>query len=181
MEKNFRIDWNKLQIVKKVSLLNLGINVGTKRVPVYDKNNVWVDTKPKEVIDFGGEESSILKMEMKNLQDEKDLLKELLAKKDIEYAQRIASMESSIAELREKIQSQSAANLPEEPVKHPLTDYPTGLEETPTTLYKQPPTKAKKGKEAELQRVYLSSLLEPALLKLLIGGKDDEITTSFRM
>ncbi|KAF9590872.1 hypothetical protein IFM89_039181 [Coptis chinensis] len=58
VESNFRIEWNNLQIIKKDTPVRLGI----KRDPVFDKNNAWVDTQPKNVIDFGGQESSILKI-----------------------------------------------------------------------------------------------------------------------
>lgn len=126
MTSNFKIDWITLKIVKKYYLINLGIKVGTKRIPVYDNNDVWVDTQPKDVIDLGGEENSILKFELKNLQNENALIKEKLDKKDQEYA----SMQSEIAKLREKRQ------LPEEPVMRPLTESPTGLEQP--TLDKHP-------------------------------------------
>jgi hypothetical protein len=48
--------------MKKEYLINLGIQVNTKREAVFDENNIWVDTKPKHVIDFGGQESSILEI-----------------------------------------------------------------------------------------------------------------------
>ena len=53
LTSNFRIDWHTLNIAKKEHQVNLGIKVDTKRIPVYDNNNVWVDTKPKNVIDKG--------------------------------------------------------------------------------------------------------------------------------
>ena len=73
---------------------NLKTKIDTKRDPVY-KDNVWVDTQPKDVIDFGGLETTILKC----IQDEYALLK----KNEQENAQRIASLESEIAKLREDI------------------------------------------------------------------------------
>lgn len=81
MESNFKIDWRTLDISKKDIHVSLGIQVGIKRDPVYDEKNVLVDTHPKNVIDFGGQESSILKIENKILQDENAFIKELLAKK----------------------------------------------------------------------------------------------------
>lgn len=112
--------------------------MGTKRDPVYDNNNVWVDTHPKDVIDFGGQDSTILKLELKCLQDEYALLKKLFTKKDQESAQRISSLES-------EIKSKSAAKLPKEPVMRPLTESPTGLEQ-PTDA-KMPNGKGEKPKE----------------------------------
>lgn len=143
LESNFRIDWHTLNIAKKKYQVSLGIRVGTKREPVYDKNDVWVDTQPKDVIDFGGQESTILKFELKILQEQLDKKNKEYASLQKENAQSIASLESEIAKLREEIQSLSAAKLPEEPVMRPLTESPTGFEQP--TLYKHP-TEAKKPK-----------------------------------
>lgn len=120
--------------MKKQIHVNLGIKVGTKRDPVDDKNNVLIDTKPKEVIDFEGQERTILKLENK-------ILEEQLDKKDQEFAsvreqleestQSIASLQEIIdsiqeqldkkdqelAKLHEEIQSNSA--LPQAPVMCP--------------------------------------------------------------
>lgn len=138
VESNFRIDWRNLNIVKKDNIVKLGIKVDSKRDPIYDNNNVWVDTQPKEVIDYKGQELSILKLELKNLKDEYDFIKELSANKEKEYV-------SELAKLREEIQSLSA-KLHEEPAMNPLTDSPTGLEQP--TLYNIS-TKAK-GKKAKV-------------------------------
>lgn len=73
------------------------------------------------------------------------MLKKQLTLKDQESDQRIASLESEIAKLREEIKSKSAAKLPKEPVMRPLTESPTVLEVPQPTLYKHP-TKAKKKK-----------------------------------
>lgn len=42
---------------------------------MYDKNNVWVDTVPKDVIDYGDQENLVLKLELKSIQDEYNELK----------------------------------------------------------------------------------------------------------
>lgn len=144
MESNFRIDWHTLNIAKKDYQVSLGIKVGTKREPVYDNNNVWVDTQPKEVIDFGGQESTILKFELKSLQIKYAIIVKQFANKDKESAQRIASLESEIAKLRELIKSLSAAKLPDAPVMRPVTESPTVLEVPQPTLYKYPPKGKKK-------------------------------------
>ena len=75
VESNFRIDWHTLNIAKKDFQVNLGTKVGNKRDPVYDNNNVWVDTHPKDVIDIDGQYISILIYELNCLQDEYALLK----------------------------------------------------------------------------------------------------------
>jgi len=150
VESHFRIDWHTLDIAKKAYQVTLGIKLGSKREPVYDHNHVWVDTLPKDVTDFGGQESQTLKFELM-------ILRELLEKKEREYAQMLekkdqayASLESEMAKLREEIQSRSAKppTLHKHPtaVKRPLTKPPTGLEQP--TLYMQPKPKGKgKGKE----------------------------------
>ena len=90
IESNFRIDWDTLNITKKEIHVRLGINVGTKREPIYDTNNVWVETQPKDVLDFAWQDLTILKLEL-------DSLKEQLATKDKEYN----SMEWKYASLEE--------------------------------------------------------------------------------
>ncbi|XP_075479404.1 DNA polymerase-like [Primulina tabacum] len=68
---NFRIDWKELRIVKKDLLLKLGLPRSTKRDNVYDSNNVWIDTKPIEVIDIGSQDATtILKYELLRMNDE---------------------------------------------------------------------------------------------------------------
>jgi len=57
---NFRIDWKELKIVKKDLLINLGLPQSTKRDNVYDDNNVWIDTRPIEVIDLGSKDATTI-------------------------------------------------------------------------------------------------------------------------
>ncbi|XP_059067854.1 DNA polymerase-like [Cryptomeria japonica] len=149
VESNFRIDWHILNIAKKSYQINLGIKLGSKREPIYDNNNVWVDTQPKDVTDFASQESAILRFELM-------ILRELLEKKDQEYTQRLdkkdkeyaclqkeyaksiamqkeyaksiaslesdlASLESELAKQCELIQSLSAAAKPPTQSKHPTT------------------------------------------------------------
>lgn len=47
---NFQIDWHTLNIFKKDTLGKLGIQLGTKRMPVYH-DDIWVDTVPIEITD----------------------------------------------------------------------------------------------------------------------------------
>ena len=105
VESHFRIDWHTLNIAKKEFQVTLGTQVGTKREPVYDNNNVWVDTQPKEVIDFGGQELTIIKLELKMLQEQ-------LYNKEKEYAQSITKEQfNKLQEQIDKIEKESALSL----------------------------------------------------------------------
>lgn len=106
MESNFIIDWEKLIITKKEKLVNLGIRIDTKRNPVYDNNNLWVDTQPKEVIDYGGQNQTI---EIFKLKYECHILKKSLIEKEQENESKdseIASMKSKIASMESDIAKQ---------------------------------------------------------------------------
>lgn len=70
----------KLNITKTNILVNLGIRLNIKRVAIYDSNETLVDTKPIEVIDFAGYESTILEYEMKRKDDEIASLRSQLEK-----------------------------------------------------------------------------------------------------
>lgn len=174
VEAHFRIYLYTLNIAKREYQVNVGIKA-TKRDHVYDDNNVWVDTQPKNVIDFGGQESTILELELKLMKEEYDL--------------KLAKKEKEIAKLREEKKDVSEAKLPEESdseasekasnsdVMRPLTptvtddspsvtdSSPTGTEDSPTvsdsspsqsvldvpkpTLYNHPPKGEKKVKKHE--------------------------------
>ncbi|KAF3433475.1 hypothetical protein FNV43_RR24577 [Rhamnella rubrinervis] len=45
------IDWHNLNIIKKETLIRLGIKMGNKRVPVYHRD-AWVDTDPIDIKDL---------------------------------------------------------------------------------------------------------------------------------
>ena len=82
--------------------VRLGVNIGSKRVPIYDTNNVWVDTKPKEVLDFGGQDLTITKLEMKIMQEQlatKDKELKELATKDLNVKPEYDSLEWKYASL----------------------------------------------------------------------------------
>nr|CAD1835891.1 unnamed protein product [Ananas comosus var. bracteatus]CAD1835918.1 unnamed protein product [Ananas comosus var. bracteatus]CAD1835965.1 unnamed protein product [Ananas comosus var. bracteatus] len=65
---NFRIDWKKFQIGKKDILIKLGLPQSTKRENVYDSENVWIETRPINVIDLGSKDATtILKYELLRL------------------------------------------------------------------------------------------------------------------
>lgn len=61
-------------------MVNPGIRLNIKRVAIYDSNETLVDTKPIEVIDFAGYESTILEYEMKRKDDEIASLRSQLEK-----------------------------------------------------------------------------------------------------
>lgn len=51
VEANFRIDWHNLFIKKRNTFVQLGVKMGTKRIPVYQRD-IWVDTEPISVCDL---------------------------------------------------------------------------------------------------------------------------------
>lgn len=51
VEANFRIDWSTLDIYKKDKLIQVGINLDSKRIPVFH-GELWVDTEPIDVQDL---------------------------------------------------------------------------------------------------------------------------------
>lgn len=68
---NFRINWSQLKIVKKEFMIKLGLPQSTKRDNIYDDQNVWIDTRPKEVIDFGTKDATtIYKYELMRINEE---------------------------------------------------------------------------------------------------------------
>ncbi|KAM7460644.1 hypothetical protein LguiB_036035 [Lonicera macranthoides] len=94
----FRIDWDTLNLGPKNIKINLKIDIGLKRIPVYDKDNRWVGSLPKKVIDYGIDEVNVLRIQMKKLEDK---IKHLMNYK---------------------------ADLPEEAVMSPGTDPSMGIE-----------------------------------------------------
>ena len=102
VKSHFRIDWHTLNIGEMDTHVRLGVNIGSKRVPIYDTNNVWVDTKPKEVLDFGGQDLTITKLEMKIMQEQlatKDKELKELATKDLNVKPEYDSLEWKYASL----------------------------------------------------------------------------------
>lgn len=51
VKANFRIDWHTLNIIKKDTLVGIGIKLGSKRIPVYHRD-AWVDTEPIDIKDL---------------------------------------------------------------------------------------------------------------------------------
>ncbi|KAL3529529.1 hypothetical protein ACH5RR_008851 [Cinchona calisaya] len=57
---NFRIYWKKLQIGRKDIIIKLGLPQSLERENVYDSNNVWIDTRPINVIDLGTQDATTI-------------------------------------------------------------------------------------------------------------------------
>ncbi|KAI3702103.1 hypothetical protein L6452_27784 [Arctium lappa] len=51
VDANFRIDWSTLNIFKKDKSIQVGINLGSKRIPLFQDHN-WVDTEPIDIHDL---------------------------------------------------------------------------------------------------------------------------------
>lgn len=96
---NFRIDWNTLNIIKKETMVKLGIKLGNKRIELYDSEGIWVDTKPIEIIDLssldyiGKQIIKLLKKRINKLEDDNRILSSHLAHKEREIEQRHAHSE----------------------------------------------------------------------------------------
>lgn len=113
--KNFRIDWNQLDIYKQVSQLKLGIQIMNKRNPVYDNNNKWVDTKPLNIIDYGGQEKDI-KLLLSQLENQS--LKEELEK----MKNQIESMQEKSQMREEKVTRLTGTDVTRELEKRGIND-----------------------------------------------------------
>ena len=100
VESNFRIDWNRLDITKMDTIVNLGIRINTKRVPIFDKNKIWVDTEPIHVDDLAGKDSTILKYEIK--------------KKDEELIKKNLEIDSLHSQLKKMMSELNSLNQPDE-------------------------------------------------------------------
>lgn len=99
VEANFRIDWHTLNIIKKDTLVRLGIKLGTKRIPVYHRD-VWVDTDPIDIKDLssldhiGKQIIKSLRNDVIQLQTENNILNEKFSQKEREIAERYKEMKS---------------------------------------------------------------------------------------
>ena len=94
VESNFIIDWHKLNIIKKETLVHLGIRASNKREAVFD-NDLWVDTLPLDVSDFAGQDNRLLKYVMRRSKEEYERYQEVIAQKERE----ITDLESKVASL----------------------------------------------------------------------------------
>jgi hypothetical protein len=99
VESPFRIDWEKLNIFKKYTNVNLGITTD-KRGLIYDDNNNWVGTAPIVVNDISDHDKKrLLEYEVKCLKEVNVKNIELLTLKD----RVIANLKSQL----EKVSNQS--------------------------------------------------------------------------
>lgn len=142
VKSNFRIDWEKLNITKKETLVNLGIRVSNKREPVYD-NGLWVDTAPLDVTDFAGQENRVLSYEVKRLQELNEINKEHLAQKD----RVISYLEAKVSSLttEERYKKKSKLDYINKYSQDKLGKSQSQKADDPKkTTYKLPPKKKKK-------------------------------------
>lgn len=131
VEANFRIDWHTLNIIKKDTLVRLGIKQGSKRIPVSHRDVPWVDTDPIDIKDLSSLDHigikiiKLLRNDVIQLQTENNILNEKFSQKEREIAERYKEMKSQ-----------------EEPteVTNPTLDEKTKTdEEIPNTDEKKPP------------------------------------------
>lgn len=127
---NFRIVWRTLNIIKKETLVRLGIKLGSKRIPVYHRD-AWVDTDPIDIKDLsnldhiGQKIIQLLRNDVIQLQTENNILNEKLSQKEREIAERYKEMKSQEEE---------------KPTENPTLDEKTKTdEEIPNTDEKKPP------------------------------------------
>lgn len=127
---NFQIDWESLNVMKRDKIVNLGIKVNTKREPVFDNNQTWVDTTPLNVTDYAGQEKRILEYNLKCLQKEN-------AMKDREIEQ-LRSLLASISSDSLRKDEQGRSQTSDDPNKPASRSSPT--------LFMQPPNNNNKNK-----------------------------------
>lgn len=133
---NFRIDWHTLNIIKKDTLVSLGIKLGTKRIPVYHRD-VWVDTEPIDIKDLscldhiGKQIIKSLRNDVIQLQKENQILNEKLAQKEREIAEKYKEMKS---------QFDAKKNTDKRMHTQSTTEIQTSLTEDRTLLDKEEPT-----------------------------------------
>nr|CAD1821794.1 unnamed protein product [Ananas comosus var. bracteatus] len=96
---NFRIDWHNLNIIKKETLIRLGIKMGNKRIPVYHRD-AWVDTDPIEIKDLSRIDHigklivNSLSNTVRQLMNENLIINQKLSQKEREIDERYKEMKS---------------------------------------------------------------------------------------
>jgi DNA polymerase type B, organellar and viral len=129
VKANFRIDWRTLNIIKKDTLVSLGIKLESKRMPVYHKE-VWVDTEPIDIKDLSRLDNigkQIIKYLRNLLETEKSILKEKLSQKEREIEERY----------KEKSQFYAKKNTDKKMHTQSTTEIQTRLTEDKTLLDKE--------------------------------------------
>lgn len=156
---NFRIDWHNLNIIKKETLIRLGIKMGNKRIPVYHRD-AWVDTDPIEIKDLSRMDHigklivNSLSNTVRQLMNENLIIKKKLSQKEREIDERYKEMKSlfddkkntdkrmntqSNTERQTSLTEDRTAPKEEEPETNPTLD-----EITQTTDEKMPKTDEEK-------------------------------------
>lgn len=85
---NFRVDWHTLNIIKKDTLVRLGLKLENKRKPVFI-NDIWQDTEPIEIKDLsclnhvGKLIMELLLIKIKQLQIENEMLKKTSTRSEV--------------------------------------------------------------------------------------------------
>lgn len=151
VESNFRIEWNKLQIMKKETLINIGLKRGSKRNPV-SNDEEWIDTEPINIIDLGSLDHigrkviELLRKDISHLQTENLVLHEKLSQKEREISERYNKIKEELTEVSnptlDKIpNTEDQTNRDEEiPNTNKKTDNQTNTDKKiPKTEVKKPP------------------------------------------
>jgi hypothetical protein len=115
VESHFRIDWHTLTISKKETHVSLGIQVGTKRNPVYDDNSVLINTIPKVVMDLGGQDVTILKYEVRKLEEQ--LSQSIHKDRFNELEEQLEAKEAALIEAKEAVLTQATTDQKVSPKK----------------------------------------------------------------
>nr|AVV32079.1 orf2565 [Helianthus annuus] len=107
---NFKIDWKDLEIQKQESLYKLGLSMDSKRLPVYNSENTWIDTEPIHIRDLSNVSPLLgdrilfyLRNEMNRLQTKSEILSEKLSQRDREMIGIISEKDREISEMKSKI------------------------------------------------------------------------------
>jgi hypothetical protein len=110
VERNFNINWRTLEIEKTLKRVTLGTKMGSKRDSIFDNNKVWVNTQPKDIMDFGGHGDTILKHELMHMDNLINASKERVdnkeepLKKDEEKDELMKNMEDQLRKKDEQIE-----------------------------------------------------------------------------
>lgn len=135
VEANFRIDWLSLEIIKKDIFYKLGIKLGSKRIPVYDRNQKWVDTDPIDINDLSNIDYNSRKV-IKSLSDRVILLENENLIKKLEERDREIAIVKSLKDVQTGVTNLTFVESTDEEIAN--TDMKTD-EDNPNTDKKKPP------------------------------------------